>query len=222
MLVCSLLEISTWINRNVNSLISGVIVQNFETCCLFWVVFARQPSGQLVLAKIQASLVAQMVKESACNAGDPDSIPGSENPPEKVMTTHSSIFAWRTMDRGAWWGAMAYKELDTNEWLTYIHNVVQDPLVAMVGRENLPDLLFGSLSKNQPQEAESPQGNWHEIVELEPDIELIWVSPFPFSPPLCCLFYAHDPRSCSRKTLTSFTYYPQSKDEVERTKKMAE
>jgi len=57
------------------------------------VVFARQPSGQLVLAKIQASLVAQMVKESACNAGDPDSIPGSEDPLEKVMTTHSSILA---------------------------------------------------------------------------------------------------------------------------------
>ena len=34
-------------------------------------------------------------KESACNAGDPGSIPGSGRSPEKGMTTHSSILAWR-------------------------------------------------------------------------------------------------------------------------------
>ena len=97
-----------------------------------------------------------------------------EDLPEKVMTTHSSILAWRIPwieepGEESW----SCKELDTTEQLTHIHSVVQDPLVAMVGREHLPDLLFGSLSKNQPQEAESPQGNWHGIVELEPDIELI-------------------------------------------------
>ena len=35
-------------------------------------------------------------KESACNAGDPGLIPGSEDPLEKEMATHSSIFAWRS------------------------------------------------------------------------------------------------------------------------------
>ena len=35
-------------------------------------------------------------KESACNAGDPGSIPGLENPLEKEMATHPSILAWRT------------------------------------------------------------------------------------------------------------------------------
>ena len=30
-------------------------------------------------------------KESACNAGDPGSIPGWEDPMEKGMATHSSI-----------------------------------------------------------------------------------------------------------------------------------
>ena len=35
------------------------------------------------------------VKASACNAGDPGSIPGREDPLEKVMVTHSSILAWR-------------------------------------------------------------------------------------------------------------------------------
>ena len=32
-------------------------------------------------------------KESACNAGDPGSLPGSENPLEKEMATHSSLRA---------------------------------------------------------------------------------------------------------------------------------
>ena len=51
-------------------------------------------------------------KESACNAGDPGSIPG-EDPLEKGMATHSSILPWRTplqysclqnsMNRGNWW-----------------------------------------------------------------------------------------------------------------------
>ena len=34
-------------------------------------------------------------KESASNAGDLGSIPGSENPLEEEMATHSSILAWR-------------------------------------------------------------------------------------------------------------------------------
>ena len=42
-------------------------------------------------------------KESACNAGDPGSIPGSGRPPGGGMASHSSIPAWRIpMDRGAW------------------------------------------------------------------------------------------------------------------------
>ena len=35
------------------------------------------------------------VKESACNAGDPGSIPGSGRSPGEGMATHSSILAWR-------------------------------------------------------------------------------------------------------------------------------
>ena len=33
--------------------------------------------------------------ESACNAGDLGLIPGSEDPLEKEMATHSSILAWK-------------------------------------------------------------------------------------------------------------------------------
>ena len=32
-------------------------------------------------------------KESACNAGDPGSIPGQEDSLEKEMVTHSSVLA---------------------------------------------------------------------------------------------------------------------------------
>ena len=43
-------------------------------------------------------------KESVCNAGDPDSIPGSGRSPGEGSDNHSSILAWRiSMDRGAWW-----------------------------------------------------------------------------------------------------------------------
>ena len=34
-------------------------------------------------------------KAYVCNTRDPDSIPGSEDPLEKEMVTHSNIFAWR-------------------------------------------------------------------------------------------------------------------------------
>ena len=34
-------------------------------------------------------------KVSACNGGDPGSIPSWEDPLEKGMATHSSILAWR-------------------------------------------------------------------------------------------------------------------------------
>jgi len=39
--------------------------------------------------------VAQTVKKSACNAGDPGSIPGLGRSLEEGMATHSSILAWR-------------------------------------------------------------------------------------------------------------------------------
>ena len=36
-----------------------------------------------------------VVKNLPTNAGDASSIPGQEDPLEKEMTTHSSIFAWK-------------------------------------------------------------------------------------------------------------------------------
>ena len=39
--------------------------------------------------------MAQMVKASACNAGDPVPSLGREDPLEKEMATHSSTLAWK-------------------------------------------------------------------------------------------------------------------------------
>ena len=50
--------------------------------------------------------IGSVSKESACNAGDLGLIPGSEDPLEGEMATHSSILAWKNpMDRGAWQAA---------------------------------------------------------------------------------------------------------------------
>ena len=62
---------------------------------------------------------AQVV--SACNAGDPGSIPGSGRPLEKGMATHSSILAWRipwTQESEVLHCPWGHKELDMTEWLT--------------------------------------------------------------------------------------------------------
>ena len=46
-------------------------------------------------------------KVSACNAGDPGSSLGWEDPLEKKMATHSSILAWKIpLDGGALWATV--------------------------------------------------------------------------------------------------------------------
>ena len=52
---------------------------------------------KIVIGKdyLRSSLVAQTVKSSACNAGDPGSTLGREDLLEKEMATLSSILAWR-------------------------------------------------------------------------------------------------------------------------------
>ena len=47
-------------------------------------------------------------KESACNAGDLSLIPGSEDPLEKEIATHSSILAWGVPWTEKSWQATIY------------------------------------------------------------------------------------------------------------------
>ena len=46
--------------------------------------------------------MAQMVKESACNAEDSGLIPGWEDPLEKEMATHQYSCLGNPMDRETW------------------------------------------------------------------------------------------------------------------------
>ena len=45
--------------------------------------------------KVGSFLVAQTVKASAYNAGDPRSIPGLGRSPGEGKATHSSVLAWK-------------------------------------------------------------------------------------------------------------------------------
>ena len=51
-------------------------------------------------------------EESACNAGDPGSIPGLGRSPGEEMATHSRIIAW---DRGASW-ALGQSLVSNSPW----------------------------------------------------------------------------------------------------------
>ena len=60
-------------------------------------------------------------KESACNAGDLNLIPGSgRSPGEGNGNPLQYSFLENSMDRGAWQAIVhqSHKELDTTEWLT--------------------------------------------------------------------------------------------------------
>ena len=53
------------------------------------------PAWDSGLEAIEESPGGSAGKESACNAEDLGLIPGSEDPLEKGMATHSSLLAWR-------------------------------------------------------------------------------------------------------------------------------
>ena len=61
-------------------------------------------------------------KESACNTGDPGSIPGLGNPLEKKMVIHFSTIAWKipwTEELGRLYSPWGPEESDTTERLHF-------------------------------------------------------------------------------------------------------
>ena len=59
------------------------------------------------VSSFTVSLVAQSVKDLPAVQETQVQSLGWEDPLEKEMATHSSIFAWKNlMDRGAWWASV--------------------------------------------------------------------------------------------------------------------
>ena len=86
-------------------------------------------------------------KESACNAGDLGSIPGSGRSLEKRMATHFHILAWKTPWRSlvgySPWGC---KETDMTEQL-----ITHNQYYALnILRSNVVDFPCGLVIKNLP------------------------------------------------------------------------
>ena len=64
-------------------------------------------SNSYLLRVLWASLVVQMVKASACNEGDLDSIPGSgRSPGEGNDNPHQYSYLEKSMDGRAWWATV--------------------------------------------------------------------------------------------------------------------
>ena len=65
--------------------------------------------------------MAQIREKSACNAGDPGSTLGQEDPMEKGMATHSSTLAWKThgLRNPVGYCRWGCKESDTTEQLNF-------------------------------------------------------------------------------------------------------
>ena len=92
------------------------------------------PSYNMLYLLPWASLVAQMVKSHSANARDPGSIPGSEDPLEKDMATHSSILAWENAQRSlAGCSPWGHKESDTAE-----HACVHACMLYLVNKKEYP------------------------------------------------------------------------------------
>ena len=74
-------------------------------------------SLHLCSAFIRTSLVAQTLKESSCNAGNPGSMPGSGRSAGEGNGYPQQYFCpGNPMDRGAWWATVhRITESDTTE-----------------------------------------------------------------------------------------------------------
>ena len=110
-------------------------------------------------------------KESTCNAGDSGLIPGSEDPLETGMATHSSILAWRIpwMEDPGGLQSMGLQRVG--------HNWVTEPF-----HFDFPNFCtFSSLSfllKNWTHSFLSPPFSWKPLSNIAKNHRLITFWPF--------------------------------------------
>ena len=79
-------------------------------------------SGERITISHMVAITLFLIKHTfwniVCNVGDPGSISGQEDPPEKGMATHPSALAWRIHGQRSLEGysPCGRKELDTTEY----------------------------------------------------------------------------------------------------------
>ena len=90
-----------WITTKGGKFLKEMGIPDHLTCFLRNLYAGQEATVRTRRGSTGASLVAQMVKESACNAGDLGSIPGlgSSNP-------HQYSCLENSMDGGAWWATV--------------------------------------------------------------------------------------------------------------------
>ena len=120
--------------------------------------------------------MAQTVKESACNAGDLGSIPGSERSPGKGTATHSSILVWKlpwTKEPGGL-QSMGWQGVGHN-WVTNTHSTVNINLESFK-KSTDPTLKHTNISWKavyfQTQIHRQPSRTEWDLKETEQDIFL--------------------------------------------------
>ena len=83
--------------------VDSPLVAPFPSSCSEWatciLVFLDMAVIQTTAYCLEGFPGGSEVKASASNAGDPDTIPGREDPLEKEMAPHSSTLAWRILWR---------------------------------------------------------------------------------------------------------------------------
>ena len=79
-----------------------------SSCSYYYLLSMNQMSAMLLLANMYSGFPAGSVVKNLFTVQEMwVRSPGWEDPPEKEMTTHSRILAWRIpMDRGAWWATV--------------------------------------------------------------------------------------------------------------------
>ena len=104
-------------------------------------------------------------QESACSAGDPDSIPGSRNPLEKEMATHSSTPAWEIppMAEGAW-QATVHIVTKSWAWLSDFTFTLSNKQTETKSKDAL-FLIFGKLTLSMEEKNHHSPPLWPQLPE---------------------------------------------------------
>ena len=96
---------------------------------------------------------------------------GQEDPLEKEMATHSSILAWKTLDRGTWWTTAHWVAKSQPQWSTSAQSQQKESLNILRGKTHC-NLEFSYESKQRYHWYDQKFSKTSKCICLE--ICLIW------------------------------------------------